>query len=189
MKQGIQQINLVDHIPVDIKTWNGCIELYSHPELSVKIDAGPISNMRIIPELRYADDRITISHQSFSSLLANSNAIKIKIYVPDESMVSLHQVAGHILVSGSFKSLHIKNWLGDVYARLDDLFVREEASLEVVSGDVHISADDQSVIRSRSGYEHYQLFKFYNGGSLKAHTYVGEVKWNPYHGREVHYFA
>ena len=70
MKQGIQQINLAGHIAIDIKIWNGCIELHSHPELSVKIDAGPISNVRIIPELRYADDRITISHQSFPSYLA-----------------------------------------------------------------------------------------------------------------------
>ncbi len=189
MKQGIQQINLAGHIAIDIKIWNGCIELHSHPELSVKIDAGPVSNMRIIPELRYADDRITISHQSFSSVLANSNAIKIKIYVPDESIVRFHQAAGHIWVSGSYKSLHVKNWLGDVHACLNDLFVREEASLEVISGDVYIRADDHSDIRSRSGYEHYQLFKFYNGGSLKAHSYIGEVKWNPYYGKEMHHFA
>ncbi|HRO47431.1 hypothetical protein [Agriterribacter sp.] len=189
MKKTEQQINLSRHLPIDIRVWSGSFELYTHPELSVKIDAGAISNMDIVPGLLYTNDRITIAHQSFSSILVNSNAIKIKIYVPDESIVRFRQLTGSLSVSGSYKNLITKNWLGDVHSHLDDLFVREEASLEVISGDVYIDSEDQSGIQSRSGYEHYQLFKFYDGSSIKAHTHIGEVKWNPYPGKKVHYFA
>jgi hypothetical protein len=189
MKKSIQQINLIKHIPVDVRVWNGCFELYTHPELSVKIDAGAISNMDIVPELMFADDYITISNQLFPAILAKSDTIKIKIYVPDESVVHFRQVAGNLFVSGSYKRLKTKNWLGNVHSHLDELFVREEATLEVISGDVYIDSEDQSVIQSRSGYENYQFFKFYNGSSIKEHTHIGEVKWKFYPQKEKHYFA
>ncbi|HRP55510.1 hypothetical protein [Agriterribacter sp.] len=189
MKESIQQINLTKHTPVDIRLWSGSFELYTHPELSVKIDAGAISNMDIVPELMLKDGRVTISNQLFPAILAKSDTIKIKMYVPDESVVNFRQVTGSLTVSGSYKKLRTKNWLGDVYAHLDKLFVREKANLEVISGDIYIDSEDQSCIQSRSGYENYQFFKFYNGSSIKAHTHIGEVKWKFYPQNERYYFA
>lgn len=189
MKKNIQQINLARHAPVDIRLWSGSFELYTHPELSVKIDAGAISNMDIVPELVFANDRISISNQLFPAILAKSDAIRIKMYVPDESVVHLRQIAGNLFVSGSYKRLKTKNWIGDVHSHLDELFIREEAVLEVISGDVYIDSEDQSLIQSRSGYENYQFFKFYNGSSIKAHTHIGEVKWQPLPANGKYYFA
>lgn len=189
MKKNIQQLNLTRHAPVDIRLWSGSFELHTHPELSVKINAGAISNMDIVPELVFANGRVTISNQLFSAMLVKSEAIKIKICVPDESVVNFRQVAGSLVISGSYKKLRTKSWLGDAYAHLDKLFVREEAVLEVFSGDIYVDSEDQSCVQSRSGYENYQLFKFYNGSSIKAHTHIGEVKWKFYPQNERYYFA
>lgn len=173
----MQQINLNKHIPIAIRLWSGSFELYTHPELSVKIDAAGIENTALVPEIAFRENSIEIVNQSLTALLVRSDTFKIKIYVPDESTVTLRQVTGITTVSGSYKKLSVTNWLGNIYAHLDSLFVKEQANLKVISGDVYVDADDQSIIKSRSGYENYQFFRFYNNSTVKASAYIGEVKW------------
>lgn len=177
MQHNIQQVNLNRHIPVNIQLWAGSFELHTHPELSIKIDADGIGNTDLVPEISFKENSVEISGQSLSALLVRSDAVVIKIYVPDESIVTLRQATGSTVVSGSYKKLKVKNWLGNVHAHLDHLFVKEHADLKVISGDVYVDADDQSIIKSRSGYENYQFFRFYNNSTIKASAYIGEVKW------------
>lgn len=189
MKNSIQHINLTTHLPVTIKLWNGNFELHTHPELSVKIDASGISNTDLIPEIRCYNDQVYIGHQSLTAVLVQSEAIKIKIFVPDESVVKLRQASGSLLIDGSYKKLETKNWCGDVHCHLDTIFVREQANLHIFSGDVYIDTEDQSIIKSRAGYENYQFFRFYNGSSVKARTYIGDVKWKADTDNGGYYFA
>lgn len=173
----MQQINLHQHLPIAIRLWSGSFELHTHPELSIKIDATGIDNTALIPQISFKENKIEIANQSLTALLVRSDAFIIKIYVPDESVVTLRQVTGSTIVSGSYKKLTVNNWLGSLHTHLDSLFVKEQAELKVISGDVYVDADDQSIIKSRSGYENYQLFRFYNNSTVKAFAYIGDVKW------------
>ena len=145
----MQQINLHQHLPIAIRLWSGSFELHTHPELSIKIDATGIDNPALIPQISFKENKIEIANQSLTALLVRSDAFIIKIYVPDESVVTLRQVTGSTIVSGSYKKLTVNNWLGSVHTHLDSLFVKEQAELKVISGDVYVDADDQSIIKSR----------------------------------------
>lgn len=175
MKPFTKQLNLQTHQPVNIQLWNGSFELRTHPELSVKILYEGINNDALIPKITQQASGIQVRNQALSSLFIQSEAVKIVIYVPDETAINIQQVAGRLTISGSYKSLKARVWSGHIDCNLDALFIKEESQLRLLSGNIFIYNDDSSIIKSRAGHDSFQQYRFYNKALFKAITHLGIV--------------
>lgn len=175
MKQYLRQLNLSHHLPIDIKLWCGSFELRTHPELSIKLWFEGINNTALVPQITHTEKGVQIRNQSLSSVFVRSDAIKIVMYVPDESDVTIRLATGDLWLAGSYQNLKARLWMGSMYCNMENIFVRKEAQLRLFSGNIFIENDDMLNIRSRAGHDSFQHYKFGNKAALKAITHLGMV--------------
>lgn len=174
-----KQLNLQNHQLVSIQLWNGNFEIRTHPELSIKVLYEGINNESLVPQIIQQPSGIIIGHQSLSSLFIQSDAVRIIIYVPDETVLAVQQLAGRLSFAGSYKSLKARLWSGSMFCDMENLFIKEASQVRLISGNIFIYNDNSSTIRSRAGHDSFQQYSFYNKAYFKAITHLGIVSRQP----------
>lgn len=170
-----QQMNLHTHLPVHISIWSGDFELRTHPELSIKMWYDGIKNQALVPQIIKKSNGIYIRNQSTSALFADSVAIKIIIYVPEETSLRVLQLSGKLTLSGSYQQLHLVLGTASLYCNMENLFIRETSRLHLLSGNILLDNDDRSDIRQYNGNRHVVEYRLSTNLFLRFTTYLGVI--------------
>jgi len=176
MKAFQQKFEISHSKPIEINLLGGTFEINTHDISTVELDAGQSRDLAIVPEIKDAGDRITISGQSFTSFLPQNEKVVVKLKVPAGSKVYIELTGGVFSLTGDYSDVSLQVSAGTIKIDLALFSLKNLADINLLAGDIRFYNSSILPIQIEKQTGRQIRFKTNSGGTVLAKVSLGEVK-------------
>jgi len=154
----------------------GTINLKTHSQNELIIDARKMVNKGLIPKTEIKETEVKIGFQKLSSFFPQKEKIDLTIIVPENSEIISKVFSGNIILSGLYKSLLFETRVGNIIVE-NRLEVQMNSKIKLITGDIKfndITIENMQLINKTDNEIEIQYF----AATLIAKTFLGTVRFN-----------